>query len=362
MTSPAADSLIKNKYFPALTGLRALAAYLVFFHHAFPANTSSVYWNQMVFAGQSGVTIFFVLSGFLISYKYNPVSGRIDYKNYLLKRFARIYPLYMLLTVLILVWQNDANSRHWFLNLTLLKGFFDAYKFTGIGPGWSLTVEACFYLLAPLLFSLFRLNGLVTLLILILSGGTLVVLAKAYYATIFFNSLSFMLGYTFFGRCFEFYCGYLVAQYYRQASVLSQNKLFTIMGLLLTLAGIGLVGFTSNIVWFTEESYAVKWSTAINNFCLPVAIGILLYGLITENTLFARILATKPAQVLGKSSYAFFLIHSGLIYEFFYFHLSTSRFLIFLALNGLAIILYYTLEKPLYTQITRSKTYSEPDL
>ena len=39
-----------------------------------------------------------------------------------------------------------------FLNIFFIRGFFDDLKFTGVGQGWSLTVEECFYLLAPVLF------------------------------------------------------------------------------------------------------------------------------------------------------------------------------------------------------------------
>ncbi len=344
-------------YLPALTGLRALAAYLVFVHHALPSNTNSPIWNKLIFASQTGVTIFFVLSGFLIAYKYNPVSGAIHYKSYLVKRFARIYPLYLLLTILILLWQKNFDPWHWFLNITFLKGLFDAYKFSGIGPGWSLTVELFFYLAAPVLFSMFRRNGLVTLLIIILAGSTLVVLSRAYYNTSFLNSLGFMLNFTFFGHCFAFYCGYLVAEYYREFHQGSKQSFFTTFGFLLTSAGIGLVAYTSDKVWFLENQQTVMWSTSIINFVLPITIGFLLYGLITENTILARLLSTNFLQLFGRSSYAFFLIHSGLIYEFFYFHFSTNRLIIFLALNALAILLYYAVEKPLYFWITR-RTYN----
>ncbi len=126
------------------------------------------------------------------------------------------------------------------------------------------------------------------------------------------------------------------------------------------MAGIGLVAWTSDQIWFLENQKAVMWSTSINNFVLPLAVGILLYGFITESTILSRLLSTNPLQVLGKSSYAFFLIHSGMLYEFFYFHLSVNKLIIFLALNALAIILYYCLEKPLYSLITRQIFNTKP--
>jgi peptidoglycan/LPS O-acetylase OafA/YrhL len=146
--------------FPALTGVRALAAYLVFFHHFTPDEKlvgPSIY--RLLTEGHIGVTIFFVLSGFLITYRYSDsLSGwrGKDLYEYFKNRFARIYPLYFILLVVTFLSLSERDVVVWFLNLTLLKTFFEDYKFTGIGPAWSLTVEETFYWSAPFLFPLLK--------------------------------------------------------------------------------------------------------------------------------------------------------------------------------------------------------------
>lgn len=116
-----------------------------------------------------GREYFLVLSGLLICLRY---IDRLDFSKHWLatyarNRVARIYPLYLLLTLLTFMVINSAGrydvTGQWAsygrsdkllvlgLNVTFLRGLFDQFKFTGIAPGWTLTVEELFYFSAPLL-------------------------------------------------------------------------------------------------------------------------------------------------------------------------------------------------------------------
>jgi peptidoglycan/LPS O-acetylase OafA/YrhL len=92
-----------QNYIPALTGVRAMAAFLVFishFHYIFDENIP--HFVQRFFQEfHIGVTIFFVLSGFLIAFRYydNFSLSKDWFKQYLKNRVARIYPMYFLLTI-----------------------------------------------------------------------------------------------------------------------------------------------------------------------------------------------------------------------------------------------------------------------
>src|SRR5437867_1336539 len=95
-------------YFPGLHGLRFFAAMMVVFshvelmmdYHSYPnlyANNLAVYES-----GRMGVTLFFVLSGFLISYLLlteKKVSGTVAVKKFYTRRILRIWPLYYLLVI-----------------------------------------------------------------------------------------------------------------------------------------------------------------------------------------------------------------------------------------------------------------------
>jgi len=162
------------KYFPALTGTRAVAAFMVYIFHFNPfipekfGNSIFSFFDQF----NAGVPVFFVLSGFLIAARYeDSVEANSTWlKQYLLKRFARIYPIYFLLTTItfVIFWldffplpRNTSPSEYnsfilYLLNISFLKGFFDLFKNTGLPQSWSLTVEECFYLCASVhLFSFY---------------------------------------------------------------------------------------------------------------------------------------------------------------------------------------------------------------
>ncbi len=95
-------------YFPNLNGLRFIAALLVIVHHieqikdmyGLPNNYSSSF-VQII--GELGVILFFVLSGFLITYLLLEEENRtqtIAVKNFYLRRILRIWPLYFLIAAL----------------------------------------------------------------------------------------------------------------------------------------------------------------------------------------------------------------------------------------------------------------------
>src|SRR5207237_2107769 len=85
------DEYREERYFAPLDGVRGIAALLVVFVHAHGQHT----WHW--FAGWNGVTIFFVLSGFLITtlgLREQARTGAFDRGAFYLRRFFRIVPLY----------------------------------------------------------------------------------------------------------------------------------------------------------------------------------------------------------------------------------------------------------------------------
>ena len=150
--------------FPALTGLRAAAASLVFFFHynPFARRGENNLLFRLVNEWHIGVSLFFVLSGFLVFYRHQ--AEAVPLREYLLRRFARIYPLFFIFSLLQFFspWYHftGPKAEEVFLNLSFLKGFSEAYAFSGIPQAWSLTPEVCFYLLVPLFALLLRKYGI----------------------------------------------------------------------------------------------------------------------------------------------------------------------------------------------------------
>jgi peptidoglycan/LPS O-acetylase OafA/YrhL len=164
-------------YFPGLHGLRFFAAMLVVFSHVELMKNYHGYPNLYASnlaayeSGRMGVTLFFVLSGFLISYLLlteMKVSGTISVRKFYGRRILRIWPLYYLLVLMTFIVlpritffavpkYSEAlhlNLRYTFpLYLLLLPqlalSVFEPVPFAE--PLWSIGVEEQFYLLWPLL-------------------------------------------------------------------------------------------------------------------------------------------------------------------------------------------------------------------
>ena len=170
-------------YFKNLDGIRFIAALLVLFHHAcyLKRNYSAGYAfvnNCAEYLGRIGVNLFFILSGFLISYLLlveKDSTGTISYRNFYLRRVLRIWPLYLGYGFLITFLSPYIASKLGFgsavdlsttmLNLLFLLIFSVNMQLAFIGSNggifeisWSVCIEEQFYLIWPLLINKFRKN------------------------------------------------------------------------------------------------------------------------------------------------------------------------------------------------------------
>ncbi|WP_315822850.1 acyltransferase [Paraflavitalea speifideaquila] len=146
--------------FNALTGFRCLAASLVFVYH------NRKYWLndlhpeilRLFNEFHIGVSLFFVLSGFLITYPYadKPLQSVGSYSRYILLRLARIMPLYWLILTCYYLDPLYGKGRFSWLTYSLIHAFSDKHNLDVLAQAWSLNVEMVFYLLAPLLCLLQR--------------------------------------------------------------------------------------------------------------------------------------------------------------------------------------------------------------
>ena len=155
-----------KQIFP-LTSLRFFAAFLVVLHHTLPTIVPSIEhagWpaRLQTFSGTT-VLLFFILSGFVLALVYLEPETPIAKRNFWAVRVARIYPLY--LTAIALDVPNLFHARllKYGLDAALLKtsitfagsALFLQQWFPFLGgldfPSWSLSVEALFYAIFPML-------------------------------------------------------------------------------------------------------------------------------------------------------------------------------------------------------------------
>lgn len=140
----------------ALTGIRFIAALAVVFQHGAVAMLPDGYVQRIAREGRLGVDLFFLLSGFVLAWSARPGQspGRFWWN-----RFARIWPLHGITLVFWAVAISFVGWELFAINGLLLQSWLpgtDAW-FAYNYPSWSLSCEAFFYLMFPLLFV--RLRG-----------------------------------------------------------------------------------------------------------------------------------------------------------------------------------------------------------
>jgi len=172
----------KTIYFENLDGLRFICFLLVFFFHSFHTEYNFIKSNYIyefitdfIFEnGNLGVNIFFVLSGFLITFllileKRN--SGHINIKKFWIRRIFRIWPLFFFciffgFIVFPEVKSFFGESPNETANLIYYLSFinnFDIIKnglpdSSVLGVLWSIAIEEQFYLIWPIILSFFSIK------------------------------------------------------------------------------------------------------------------------------------------------------------------------------------------------------------
>lgn len=185
-------------YVPALDGLRAIAAALVmFFHQAISATDPTM--QSVATLGRSGVDLFFVLSGFLITRILLDSRGRAgSFKRFYARRTLRIFPLYyfglsLYVIALPLIYgegPSPLTQQLWsWLYLENIPETFHSIQ--GVGPPhyWSLAVEEHFYLLWPALVLLLpqRWLGRAMVAVIVMAVGLRAVFAAFEIETYYFT-------------------------------------------------------------------------------------------------------------------------------------------------------------------------------
>lgn len=170
---------------PGLDLIRAIAVVWVMLFHSFVVGGLGEDWSWLSRYGWMGVDLFFVLSGFLIGeplFRQIRDKGRIDFREFWIKRAFRILPAYWVMLALYfalpILRESDGIESAWkFLTFTLNFNIDYGARST-FSHAWSLCVEEHFYLvLPPLAWLLHKLRVrwplIVLLLIAVVIGGAL---------------------------------------------------------------------------------------------------------------------------------------------------------------------------------------------
>jgi peptidoglycan/LPS O-acetylase OafA/YrhL len=144
-------------FIPAFDGLRGVAILAVVLYHCHP-RLQGTFLDRFVVWGWSGVSLFFVLSGFLITgIILDSGASPHFYSNFYARRFLRIWPVYWLLLFLFYFffpflfsgyrWMlHDIAAAPWVFLLFFVQNLWPITLPGAIGPTWSLAIEQQFYL------------------------------------------------------------------------------------------------------------------------------------------------------------------------------------------------------------------------
>ena len=144
-------------FIPAFDGLRGVAILAVVLYHCHP-RLQGTFLERFIEWGWSGVSLFFVLSGFLITgIILDSGSAPRFYSNFYARRLLRIWPVYLLLLFLYYFffpflfsgyrWMfHEIALAPWLFLLLFVQNLWPIVLPGAIGPTWSLAIEQQFYL------------------------------------------------------------------------------------------------------------------------------------------------------------------------------------------------------------------------
>jgi peptidoglycan/LPS O-acetylase OafA/YrhL len=359
-------------WYQGLDGVRAIAVLLVFSVHYIGYPTLYVGWT--------GVPIFFVLSGFLITgILYDNRDEPQRFRNFYLRRTLRIFPLFYFAWLLVLI-AGLVQHAQWHPIQILWPLYLGNYVrficgtaaldhiFTlrppaltlEIGHLWSLAVEEQFYLLWPLI--VFYVRERRRLIKICIAAVALVPLLRILlWAVASKNLLSLQLLYRITPtQCDAFLLGGLIALLIRgsekAAVLLHAGKIFYLSFALLVIAY-----FANNSLHFRELRGDSGWmSTYGFSLVNLTAAGLILCSL-RSNSLVYRLTTAWPLRMIGRYSYGIYVYHvlvaPSLKYyvwpishsepaRAYFIHGALVTMVYFLIVLALSICSYHLLEAP----------------
>ena len=300
-------------------------------------------FSRALFNGSDWVSLFFVLSGFSLSFSLEKEQNAIDLKSFYFKRILRIYPLYLFVLLLTFIFLNNDDSIFSFLRQTLLFNFQNNL----VPPSWSLSIEIIASFLLPFLYIIYINNKN--------AFYYLILISLLLYNGIGQSQASSM------GFVFHFLLGILLMDLYKRKTTLNRKYFIILIPFIF-------MSFTSRwmIDFFPKEKYFIQLLTDFLNmdfhqfFYFFSAIGAFsLIYIILSSASIQKFLSIKILTFLGKISFSIYMIHFFIIHSFFerivrcfepinniYLEplCSISTLLILVVL--VSTILFYTIEKP----------------
>ncbi len=333
----------RRPHLEALTGLRFFAAfYVVTEHYArFALEKGPRLLASFNLAGPAAVSLFFILSGVVLTYSATDAGGRFtgSTRSFWYSRWSRLYPLFLIAIIASLP-ANAALLRHtnnaagtvvWtvlraVVALLLLQAWIPHVAFGANAPGWSLSVEAVFYLSFPFIVHRFRCTSLRRLLaytvpLWIFSiapaaiveyvehhGGlhgthTTSFMGEALTTGVFVERLATLFP---LARFAEFCIGICLGHFLLGAL---QNGISPTVRRRLGLSALGTIGALVVVLTYAGDLREPSETVVLSGFAAPL-FAVLLIALALGSGPIVSVLSSRPLIRLGAASYALYIIQA----------------------------------------------------
>lgn len=299
--------IAKSEILP-LTGLRFFAALYVFIFHMhirWPLS-DNIYIKNILDQGAIGMSLFFILSGFVLAYRYS--NDNTSYRSYLINRFSRIYPIYAFTAIATLPWigvdfgsGSVLETALGIIKITLLlianafvvqAWFPQMFSYWNDGASWSISVEVFCYLLLPFILPIvikFNNKRLLILSAICMCFSALIGVSAAVFDDsankVFYSIPIFRLPEFIVGICA---CLFFLRGYKKYCTPIIQISVILIVAVYLSVVG-------SKMPLYVGHHWII----------VPT-ITFLLISFSVGKGIFTKILSSKLIVWLGKISYCFY--------------------------------------------------------
>lgn len=355
---------------PALTGLRAIAALAVLLAHGagliLKFQASSIGWVYWLEQGAGfGMTLFFVLSGFVIHYNYRTIvtANKIAGIGWFIwARFARLYPLFFLMLIIDILFGHNfykymagepnefsdiVRALPYYLTFTQSWVYLPLERYSliyAIGVAtpltWSISTEWFFYLCYPFFAGLLlklRRPG-TTILFMLLCAAVWVGFAVGFvrgetllnkWAVIHFGEMAgvvdgqastlqdsfrrWLIYFSPYARIGEFVLGCLTCQLYLLMQGREVGSGERVLGRILTWAAVASLPVATHLLYRPQGGYSTVPDLVLaalsNNFGLAPTAALMIFCMARYSGVLARLLGSAPMVGIGEASYSIYLLH-----------------------------------------------------
>lgn len=308
----------KNHPTAYFDGIRGIAVLIVWLSHTSGRGQSISEWLSFHGIGHIGVMLFFVLSGYLLSLPFD-LSRDFSFKNYLIRRFLRIAPLFYLLVTAVFLYQLQTGELHAkYLHVSGgFEGFIKHILFLkGDGIFWTIPTEFMFYLVLPFV-AVFLLKATIYRYLLVF---LLAAIYGFYHVFIYIgfielpplkiaeiNKHSQYLDVFLIGVVFGMSSKEAVVKEYYLKHKLFLDKSILILFLLTLLVTIILV--SKNFLGFNQPFYDFRFLSGF----FAIVFSLALVSTQLGNTYLRNIFTFKPFVFCGVVGYSWYLLHFAVV-------------------------------------------------